>query len=120
MALIKVFYDFHDEAIKPMTMVIRFRHGEMKWDEPAFYVPLQAPFKRHRTEDYYPETFGLAVHLEDLMIRPDKPSAFGINLERIMQRYKLEIPDEEVNFIVRLADIEDVMQMSIQSNYEWR
>jgi hypothetical protein len=117
MARIKVFYDFHDDdGFKPQTMVIRFRRGEMQWDKPVYYVRLEAPFQQQRTEDYHPETFGLAVYLEDLMLSPHRPNEFGVNVQRIRERYKLsdDIPDDEVNMIIRMCDIEDVMHMDVR------
>lgn len=120
MAKLRVFYDFHDEGIKPFTMVIRFKSGEVQWEKPAFYIPLSAPFQRHMSDEYNDIT-GYTVLLEDLIVNFEKPNTFGVSLPLIKKRCGIEdiTNDEPVHFMIRICDIEEVMQMDIRDFYDW-
>lgn len=122
MAKITVFYDFHEEGIKPFTMVIKFKQGEMDWSKSRLRIPLEAPFKRHMSEDFVDGIVSAMVLLDDLTVNPDEPNSFGVYLPYVKERYKnVELPLEEIEqFVIRFCDIEEVMQMDLRSFYEWR
>jgi hypothetical protein len=122
MAKIKVFYDYHDEGLKPFTMVVSFKARELKWNEQACYIQLDAPFQKQNTEDFSDDVLGCAVWLEDLMINVDKPNTFGVNLMQIRRRLNIEdeANEDEFNFMIRMVDIEEVLQTDIKSFYNWR
>lgn len=121
MAKLKVFYDFHDESIKPFTMVIRFKPGEVQWEKQSFYLSLSAPFQQHMSDEFHDVT-GYSVLLEDLTVNIEKPNTFGVSLSAIKKRYGIveSTNDEPVHFMIRMCDIEEVLQMDIQDYYEWR
>ncbi|WP_127580972.1 hypothetical protein [Paenibacillus koleovorans] len=120
MAKVKVYYDFQDDRIKPFTMVISFRIHEVKWDKQSFYIPINAPFQRHMSEEYH-DTFGYTVLLEDLTVNFDKPNTFGVHLTRLKDRNNIWDATNEmpVNFMIRMCDIEEVLQMNLAPYYEW-
>lgn len=122
MAKIKVIYDFHEEAMHPFTFTIKFGCGELPWEKNALYIPLTAPFQKLRREDIHDDLQGCSVLLEDLIVNEDKPGAIGISLQRIRERHHIEATanDEPIMLVVRMADIEEVMQMEpYRDRFAW-
>jgi hypothetical protein len=121
MAKISVLYDFHEDGIKPYTMIIRFKQGEDMWKKPYLYIPLQAPFHRFMATDFADGVQSVAIILEMLTVNPEKPNMFGIDVWSL--RSLIDLPDtnytEIEQFIIRICDIEDVLQMEVQRNYAW-
>jgi hypothetical protein len=116
-----VYYEFVDDEIKPMTMVIKFNHGGLDWSEPSLFIPLQGEFEKHTQEDYG-DVAGAAVYLEDLTMDPYRPDGFSIHLPRIRSRCEplgYEIHDIE-QLIIRMCDVIDVMNMDCTRYYDWR
>lgn len=117
---IKVFYDFHDDAIKPMIMVIRFRRGEIQWDKSMMTVRLDAPFRRQTLDEYDDGIVGLSVHIEDLAVNLEMPGCFRVDLASLRARCTPNELDEIEQFVIRMADIEEVLQMDARQYFDWR
>jgi hypothetical protein len=119
-AKLQVIYDFHDDGIKPYTLIIRFYPGELDASKSFMYVPLTAPFQRLMQEELEDSgVIGVSVLLEDLTVNVEKPQCFGIDIRSIKLRLHdaaLTLQDAE-QFIVRLCDIEEVLQMEVHRYY---
>jgi hypothetical protein len=121
MPKIAVYYEFVDDEIKPMVMVLKFRPGGIDWSDPSLFIPLQEEFQKHSQDDYG-DVAGAAVYLEDLTLNLDRPEGFCIHLPRIRSRYEplgYEMHDIE-QLIIRMCDVIDVMNMDCTRYYDWR
>jgi len=121
MAKIVVYYDFHDETIKPFTIVIKFKQGELDWNKNSITVPLEAPFNRFMSEDFSDAVLSASVLLDDLTVNPDKPNQFSIHIPTIKQRYAESTSDlwEIEQLVIRMTDLEEVLQMDPRKYYDW-
>lgn len=122
MGVIKVFYDYHDDGIKPFKMVIKFRPGQIQWEKNKLIVPLTAPFQRQMSDQFSDGVLSASILLDDLIVDPEKPNTFGIYLPYIKERYKDYGPvlEDIEQFIIQMSDIEEVMQMDTRKYYDWR
>lgn len=119
MAKIGVIYDYIEDKISPMKMVIRFSQGEIDWTRNQMYVPIQTPFQRFDQYDFNLELPAISVHMEDLIVNQDKPGFFGINLKTIRERVGY-IHEVIRVFFIQMSDIEDVLEMDIHQFFDWR
>lgn len=117
MAKLAVIYDFHEDGIKPFSMVVRFAAGELDWNRMVFYIPLEAPFERLMADELEDSGIpGITVLLEDLVVNPRHPRTVGISISSIAVRHKdslLSLADE-VQLVIRMCDIEEVLNMDIR------
>lgn len=122
MVTLSVFYDFHEEKIMPMWIKANFYRGEVNWEDEYLYLSPDAPFLPLMCDEME-EEIGVAIHLTELTIHPEVTGQFGIYLPSVKNRIK-QAPDLDPNeirhFIIRLCDIEEVMQMNMHHIYEWR
>lgn len=117
---ISVYYEFHDEDIKPFMLLIKFKPGALQWDKSFLYVHLDTPFLRFMADEFADGILSATILLEDLTVSPLKPGQFGIHLPPVRVRcagYGLENIEQ---LLVRMCDIEDVLQMDSNNYYEWR
>ncbi|TCZ70977.1 hypothetical protein E0485_23095 [Paenibacillus albiflavus] len=114
MARMKVYYEFGHKAMHPITMVVSFKIGELNWHKDAIYLPLIAPFQSHMLNEMN-LSMAITVLLEDLTIHPTKTNYIGLYLPRIQARYEQLIDIHFIeHFIIRLADVEEVMQADVR------
>jgi len=118
-AKLSVFYDFHEEGLRPQTLFVRFADGELDWSKSMLYIPVQAPFQRLESEDIEELEMGVGVELDDLTVNRRFPQRFGINLQALAARHAdREIPLERIRqLVVRICDIEETLQTEPNSLY---
>ncbi|NOV00183.1 hypothetical protein [Paenibacillus planticolens] len=121
MAMLTVFYDYHEEGIVPVLLSLRFSLGELDFSQDSLYVPLEAPFQQLAMEDICDLDAGITVLMEDLIVHPERPHAVGISLSRLRQRHAayLEQLTDIQQLWLRMHDIEEVLQMDMRSLYRW-
>jgi hypothetical protein len=113
MAKLFMIYDYHEDNIKPFSVVIRFAEGELDWTRSVVYIPMDFPFRRLLAEDLEDSGYlGISVLLEDLVTNPKHQGCVGIHLNSIARRHLGVLPalQDEVQLIVRMCDIEEVME----------
>lgn len=119
MARIGVIYDFHDEGLKPFHLLIHISAGELDGNKPIMYIPLQAPFEQMSAEDLEETGLGVSVLLSDITASFLHPHCFGIDMQSIRQRHKhMQLSIQEIErFVVRICDIEEVLQSDMREYY---
>ncbi|KRE97116.1 hypothetical protein ASG89_30135 [Paenibacillus sp. Soil766] len=102
-------------------MSLRFRPNELDFSKSTLYIPIHAPFQQLHFEEILDLEAGISVLLEDLIVNPSRPAAFGISLSRIKQRHTLLLDEHPSiqQLWIRMTDIEEVLQMEIRSYYSW-
>jgi hypothetical protein len=110
MARMNVYYEFDQESLKPVTIVITLKPGELDWCKEFIYVPIIAPFQSHMLNEM-DLSFAATILLEDLTKHPSDTTRIGIFLPRIKSRYA-ELIDVSLieHLVIRLADLEEVLQ----------
>lgn len=110
MARMNIYYEFDQESLKPITMVITLKSGELNWSKELIYLPIIAPFQTHMLNEM-DLSFAATVLLEDLTKHPSKTNRVGVSLPRIKSRYA-ELIDVNLieHLVIRLADLEEVLQ----------
>ncbi|OXM85813.1 hypothetical protein [Paenibacillus rigui] len=123
MAKISVYYDYHDDVLAPIWMFISFGRRGIEWNRQKVYIPIESPFQRIYLEEINEDTVGLTIQLDDLTVNPDFPGSFGIDLAHILRRirnheelHKLQL-DEVEQFIIQIADLEELLQMDVRKFY---
>jgi hypothetical protein len=116
MPKIKVYFDYFDGKLAPIWMVIRINRGEINWGKNTMYVPVQCPFDRQNPEDFDSSALGISVHDTELTVNALKPGYFGIHLPRLKKRAEEEFGynmDDIEQLIIQVADLEEILQMSV-------
>jgi hypothetical protein len=119
-AKIGVIYDFHDDGLKPFTLIVQFDPNELNDGKRIKRIPLTAPFERMMADELEEAGLGVSVLLEDITASSLHPHSFGIDMNSIAERHTQECPpslDEVDRFIVRLCDIEEVLESDLQQYY---
>ncbi|RAV18851.1 hypothetical protein [Paenibacillus contaminans] len=128
MAKIFVFYTEHEDELAPIWMIVRFGRGNIQWDKTNVYIPVTAPFKRLRAEDFHDEVLGLSIAQTEMILHPEQAGKFGIHLPAVLKRidkmrgeeFAMPFLLEDIEqFIIQMADIEEVLQMSVIDLYAW-
>ena len=116
-----VFYDYFEGQQVPIWFVIKI-NDEVNWDDDYIYIPIAAPFELQERGDFDPETLSVSVTMGDLTRSLDQINTIGIYLPRL----KHAIHDfggnvEEIQqFIIQVADVEEVLQFNIiREQFEW-
>jgi hypothetical protein len=115
MADIYIHYDYINDRLAPIWMIV---HGPFDWRE-NLYIPIETPFKQQTTDDFNTDVLGSTVLLEDLIVsnRPEKH--FSIRMSAIRGRTGDYIEEVEL-LIIQMSDIEDVLQMDVRKQFDWR
>jgi len=125
MAKMLMYYDYYDDQLVPMKMVIYFGRGNLDLSKNTVYVPIEAPFKRIVMEDSNNDTMSMSITQGDLVLNPGRPGQFGISLPLIIQRmektkleqkFDFDYADVE-QFIIQMDDLEEVLKMDIRGVY---
>lgn len=110
----KVYYNDIDGELQPMWMILPANVA----DQSAFYS-LNAPFERFYPEDFYDEMKSISISQGELLRSPTDPYAFGISHD-LVKRFLMnngqspELLYEVDYFIVRIVDLEELMQMDVR------
>jgi hypothetical protein len=124
MAKISVYYDYFEDQLCPIWMIIYFGQGHINWNSDTVYFPIDSPFERHMAEDFSAEVMSLSVSQNELLLHPNKPGYFGINkallLKQIKKEYKEADPFEVEQFIIQISDLEEILQMDVRKYYDWK
>lgn len=114
MARMKVYYEFDQDSLKPVIMLITFKPGELNWNTKTIYLPMIAPFQSHRLYEMN-LSYAATVLLEDLTKHPSRANHVGLFLPRIKSRYE-ELIDVTLieHLVIRLADLEEVLQCDVK------
>ena len=124
-----VYYDYFDEKLCPMWMIIKFKSGSFDWTKQKLYITVNTPFERLMCHDFISTELGLTIALEDLFVSYDRVGCFGISIPRVKarinkmrgQKYAEFFRLEDIEqIIIQVCDIEDVMQMSKDELNGWR
>jgi len=112
---IRIYFDYHDDKLVPMQMVISFRKGDLPWDRETVFVPVIAPFEKLGVEDFLPGSLAISVTQGELILSADKPGKFGIHLPPLRRRALeggVDYWDIE-NLVIQVADLEELLQTSV-------
>lgn len=110
---ISAFSDFDIDSSAPQWLCIRFDDREINWEDPYVYIYIGAPYETY--DDTFDDYSAIAIHLEELTVRIDKPDHIGIYLPAVRSRLP---EDSSINrFILRLSDIEEALQLSANRSY---
>lgn len=128
--------DVESGQLLPQRMNIYFGPGVIRWDKSYYYQQLTAPFQRRTPADWYDEdVLSLTISAGELVRREDRPGYFGIHIPSLAARIEKQRREarrdfdqfgdvfnyEDVaQFIITIADLEEIMQMEVRSFYEWR
>jgi hypothetical protein len=124
MATIRVYYDYHEDGIAPIWLLIHFGRSGIDWTKQQIYLPIVAPFQRVENEDIHEETISFTILIEDLTVNPYEAELYGIHLGRVLKRlqtreeYQSIYPDEIEQFVIQISDLEEVLQMDIRKIYK--
>lgn len=126
---IRVYYEEHSELniLNPVWMVVYFGRGNFNWKAKRFYLPLEAPHKRIKRGEFEESDniMSFTVNIEDLVRDVMRPNGFLVDIHsmlyRIQEMQKTQSFDhlDIDQFIIQMADIEDVLQMNISRYYDW-
>ncbi|OPH61794.1 hypothetical protein BC351_00710 [Paenibacillus ferrarius] len=129
MAKISVTYDYFNDMLCPMHMLIHFGKGNFDWSKNYIYIPVNSPFKRKRAEDILDDTFSLSVASTELVMNKDKEGYFGIHIPTVKSRINklrgeafvphFQLEDIE-QFVIQIGDIEEILAMDKNVQYTWR
>ncbi|BFT75245.1 hypothetical protein [Paenibacillus sp. P36] len=121
MAKLTVFYDYHEEGIVPILLLLRFRPNELDFSKNSLYVPLGSPFQQLNMEEINEFDAGITVLLEDLIVHPERPHAIGISLSSLKLRHATHLEGlfDIQQLWLRMNDIEEVLQMEVRTLYPW-
>jgi hypothetical protein len=129
MEKLSIFYEEHFEtgALVPIWMVVYYGQRKINWNANRFFVPLHAPFRRKMREDFGDEYISFSVFLEDLTRDIIRPNGFLVNIKSMLPRiHALKAAGNDFDhydidqFIIQMADIEEIMQMDVSPFYDWR
>jgi hypothetical protein len=125
---LKVYYDQFEDGLAPVWMLLPI--NTLEWQLERFYVSLSTPFEQFTTDDFDTNQLYVSVHIEDLIRNWKERESIGISLSSILQRFKTQKSNNEIDeeyvisdiehMVVRMSDIEEVLQMNIRSYYDWR
>jgi hypothetical protein len=128
MAKISIYYDYFDDKLCPIWMLIKYKKGAFDWNKEKLYIPVNAPFERKMCEDFYDTELTLTITQVDMFVSEHKVGNFGINIPSVKKRINkmrgekyaefFRLDDIE-QFIIQISDIEEVMAMSGFDNYGW-
>ncbi len=123
----KVFYDQSEDGLSPVWMLLPI--NTLEWQLERFYVPLKAPFERFTTEDFNSNQLYITVLIEDLVRNWNERESIGISLPSIQNRFNAQKSKNDIDeeytisdiqhLVVRMGDIEEVLQMNIQRKFKW-
>lgn len=128
MAKITVYYEeqFETGGLAPIWMIVRHGRDKINWEANQFFIRLEAPFHSKMREEFSDDEMSFTVTIEDLMIDITRPNGFLVNMKSILRRiHALKASGQDFNhfeidqFIIQIADIEEVMQMDVRPFYEW-
>ncbi|MFD2614464.1 hypothetical protein [Paenibacillus gansuensis] len=124
MATMSVYYEYFDGPLVPQWMVIKFGRLGVPWERNIIYVPVESPFTQHRAEDFEMDTINLSITLDKLVIHPERPGSFGIDIksiqEELFKNYGSQLICEKIEMlIIQMADLEEILQMEARAIYPW-
>ncbi|MCM3339864.1 hypothetical protein M3650_14810 [Paenibacillus sp. MER TA 81-3] len=104
--LIRAFYDFYNDNVRPLQLIIRPEPRELDWTRTLF-VPVSGPFEKMEVEDFG-EFPSVSVLLGDLTQLTSTAAHIGINLAGIAARHGTDIEQ----LILQMDDVEEVLKYS--------
>jgi hypothetical protein len=127
MAKISVYYVEYEDLLAPRFLCIWFGRDVIDWDKTNIYIPVNSPFKRKLSEDFDQDVLSLSIVQSELIVNEDKPGKFGIHLPAVQKRLNKTRADtmpydqsDIEQFIIQMGDIEEILQLDVNSHYEWR
>lgn len=123
MAKLSVYYDRDLEGIlTPVWMILEVNDNDRIWERSILWMSLEAPFKRHRAEDFNNEEMVASVLLSELTVNLEAPNKFGINIVALNKRIlSLGADPSEINkLVIRICDIAEVLEVDVRRYYDWR
>lgn len=114
---LRVYYDDIDGALHPQWMLVPCNTSE----DFATYS-LDAPFERFWPEDFHDSMSVVTVSQASLVRDPFRDKDFLINVVQTLEELKanggnIEFFNESEYFLVRMDDLEEIMQMQIRQFY---
>lgn len=114
MILTKVYYDYFDGEKAPIWFVIDIKKSEVDWEKDILLVPIQAPFESYDSDEFDHSAINISITMSEITSHILN-NHIGINLDLIRARcleYDLN-PKDISNFILLVADIEEVLRFAI-------
>ncbi|QGQ95893.1 hypothetical protein EHS13_13915 [Paenibacillus psychroresistens] len=118
----KIYYDQLDDGLlAPIWMLLPIH--TLEWQLERFYVSFNSPYEQFTTNVFDAKPLYIIVQMEDLFRNWKERESIGISLHSIHKRFntnneELIISDIEY-MLVRILDIEEVLQMNIQSLFSF-
>ena len=123
----KVYYEQFDAGLAPVWMLLPI--NTIEWELERFYVSLNMPFEQFTTDDFDANQLYVSVQIEDLIRNWKERESIGISLSSIRKRIEAQKLINEIDkmyvfsdieyMVVRMSDIEEVLQMNIHNHYRW-
>ncbi|PAD70850.1 hypothetical protein CHH83_01230 [Bacillus sp. 7586-K] len=98
----------------PIWLVINTKENGIDWNEDIFSIHIHAPFDLQHSEDFDSFAINLTITMNELTLNA-KDNHIGINLDLLKHRlYEYEVDCTDIdNFIIQIADIEEVLNFHI-------
>ncbi|QGQ95811.1 hypothetical protein EHS13_13460 [Paenibacillus psychroresistens] len=123
----KVYYDEFEGGLSPVWMIVPI--NLIEWQLERFYISLSTPFEQFTTNDFDSNQLYLTVQIEDLIRNWNEQDSVGISLSSIRSRFESQKSNNDIDvefictdieqLVIRMSDIEEVLQMNIRSYYKW-
>jgi hypothetical protein len=122
---LRVYYDQFEDLLAPVWMLLPI--NILEWQLERFYMALSTPFEPFKTEDFDNNQPNVAVELEDIIRNWKDCTSIGISLSSIRKHFEVKQKLNDIaekytisnieHLVVRIADIEAVLQMNIRNYY---
>jgi hypothetical protein len=128
MAQISIYYDYFDDKLCPMWMIVKFKSGSFNWTREKLYIPVNTPFERLMCHDFISTELGLTVVQDDLFVSYNKVGCFGISISRVKKRINKMRGEKYAEFfrledieqlVIQVCDIEEIMVLSRDELNGW-
>jgi hypothetical protein len=110
-------------------MIIKFKPGGIDWKRDYIFIPMETPFHRIMAEDFDDQVTSVTIVNTELVVSEDRPNCFGIHFPTLKKRLnkltggqiapQFTLSDFE-QFVIQIADLEDILEMNIAAIFNYR
>ncbi|MFK3937541.1 hypothetical protein ACI2JA_08515 [Alkalihalobacillus sp. NPDC078783] len=105
----KVYYEEIDSQLFPQWLLLPATSLDT-----SLTVQIDAPFERMEPEDFHDDLTVVTVTQAALAIRSIDETHFVLHTDQVKNDLETHIPDSIDYFLIRLEDLEEVLQMSVK------
>jgi hypothetical protein len=124
---LSIYYIEYEYALAPRFLCVWFGRDSINWDESYIYIPIDCPFQRKLSEEFDSDVLSLSIAQTELITNKNKPRYFGIHLPTVQKRLNKTRADtisydqnDIEQFIIQIGDLEEILEMDVNSHYAWR